>query len=156
MIERDLPRAGGSARLRLAERMTPAPITIRADDSCADALSVMDTARIRHLPVLDEDRLVGIVTRGDIYRRSPIHPTAEDPDRMLLLAHVSVAGVMTYAPRTASPTTSVSQVLRMMLLQNISSIPVVDDERLVGIFTDSDGLRALDAILSGEDGRDGG
>jgi acetoin utilization protein AcuB len=109
----------------------------------------MTMSHIRHLPVIDEERLVGILTRGDIYRRSPIHPESQDPDRALLLSSVSVAGVMTYAPRTAPPATPVADALKMMLEQNISSIPVVQGDRLVGIFTGSDGLRTLDALLAG-------
>lgn len=151
MTEHDLPRAGRSARLRLGERMTLAPITIRADDDCAEALRVMSMANVRHLPVIDGDRLVGIVTRGDIYRRSPIHPTLQDPHRALLIANVSVAGVMTYAPRTAQPATPVADALRMMLEQNISAIPVVLGARLVGIFTDLDGLRTLEVIFAQEE-----
>jgi acetoin utilization protein AcuB len=143
------PPPGRTAPLRIGERMTLAPITIRPSDSCVEALRVMESSKIRHLPVLEKDRLVGILTRGDIYRRSPIHPEIHDPDLALLLSSVTVAGVMTYAPCTVAPATPVLDALKIMLEQNISSIPVVKQDRLVGIFTGSDGLRTLDEILAG-------
>jgi CBS domain-containing protein len=118
------PAQRGAAPVCIHECMTSAPITIGADDSCADAMRVMEASKIRHLPVLDAQRLVGILTRGDIYRRSPVHPECQD-DGALQLSSVSVAGVMTYAPRTAPPSATLLDAVKMMRAQTKSTIPYV-------------------------------
>lgn len=132
--------------------MTPDPVTVTIHDSCLWALRVLQATGSRQLIVLDGDRIVGILTRADIYRRAPARLAAGAPDP--LLAHVSVAGVMTYFPVRVERSQPVRDAVRAILDNEIGALPVVDGERLVGIFTERDAVRVLDALLGSPGGTD--
>jgi CBS domain-containing protein len=114
------------------------------DDDCPveRALARMREAHIRHLLVLDGDRLVGIVSSRDLGR----------------LAHAAapaaglgpVRTIMTENPVTVAPETPVTVAARLLLESKIGALPVRDDESIVGIFTVSDALEALLTALEGQ------
>ncbi len=124
--------------------MTRNVISIRPEDPCALARRIMEGAAVRRLPVLDTGRLVGIVTDGDLARRMPYAPAVEDRRRSQddLLPHVKVSGVMTYAPVTASPFVSLEDAVAIMRHRRFNTLPVLEADRLVGILTMGDVLRA--------------
>jgi CBS domain-containing protein len=124
--------------------MTREVITIAPTESCQKALLMMHSAGINHLPVIDRDRLVGILTERDIQRRAPEQRRPSEPgSRKHLLALANVGGVMTYAPATVSPRTPLRQAIHLMLERRIGSLPVVDRGRLIGIFTTRDAIGLL-------------
>ena len=73
ITERDILRASASVRgslegILVEQRMTPSPIVASPNDSVADTMGTMTDKRIRHLPVMDQGRLVGLISIGDIVK----------------------------------------------------------------------------------------
>jgi acetoin utilization protein AcuB len=118
--------------------MTKQPATVAPDSSIGAALARMRRAEVRHLLVVEADRLVGIVSHRD-WRRLE---TGETPAGWESQA---VASIMTEDPVTVAPETPVTVAARVLLERKIGCLPVRDGESIVGIFTTSD---ALDALLS--------
>ncbi len=122
--------------------MTRQPASVTADCPINIALGRMETAGVRHLLVVDGDRLVGIVSNRDVRRllRDPAHPARlSDP----------VARIMTEGPVTVAPETPVAVAARVLLEAKIGALPVRDGEAIVGIFTTADALDALLRLLEG-------
>lgn len=104
------------------------------------ALSQMQEAGIRHLLVLDGDRLSGIVSTRDVRR------LAVEDLRSPLLSE-PVARIMTEDPVTVAPDVPVIEAARLLLEQKIGALPVRYGDRIVGIFTTADALEALLAMV---------
>jgi acetoin utilization protein AcuB len=119
-------------------------VTIRRDATAQAAWDVMRARRIRHLPVVSaDDRLVGIVTDRDL-RQVPFAP---DSSGQAMPAALRVERVMTAAVMSVRPETEVREAARLMHEQKIGALPVVEGERVVGMLTESDLLRALVEVL---------
>jgi acetoin utilization protein AcuB len=124
--------------------MTPDPITVSGDTTLPEVCRLMAGNAIRHLPVMSEGRLVGIVTWGDIREASASGATALSIFELhYLLDKVKVGEIMTPGPITTTPLTSVSRAAQIMLENKIGCLPVMSHGRLVGIMTESDILRML-------------
>ncbi|MBI3781236.1 MAG: CBS domain-containing protein [candidate division NC10 bacterium] len=119
------------------EKMSPTPITIHPNASLAEARACLDQHRIRHLPALEEGRLVGIITDRDI--RSAASASS--------LEQVRVADAMTRKVITVSPETQVQVAAKLMLTHRIGGLPVVKKGELLGIITETDLLNALVEIM---------
>lgn len=109
----------------------------------ADAL--MREHNIRRLPVVENGRLVGIVTYGDIREARPSAATSLSTWEMnYLLASLNLAQVMTKQPKAISPEATIGEAADLMLTHRISGLPVVGgDGSLVGILTESDIFRMV-------------
>jgi CBS domain-containing protein len=114
--------------------MTTDVLTIGVDDDLRLALQMMLWGGFRHLPVVDRDKLVGIVTEHDITRARLSRGLGPD---------ARVGQVMTCEPITVAPGDLVRDVAARMADRSIASIPVVEEERLVGIVTTHDVLTHL-------------
>jgi acetoin utilization protein AcuB len=125
--------------------MTPNPVTVTPETTLPEAHRLMKERRIRRLPVMDGDKLVGIVTWGDIREASPSDATSLDIYELhTLLAKLSVREIMTRSPITVRPTTSIARAAQLMLEHKIGGLPVVNRHgRLIGIITESDIFRVL-------------
>jgi acetoin utilization protein AcuB len=134
--------------------MSKDPITINDDTSMMKAIHLMKQNRFRRLPVLNEGRLVGIVSDRDLKEASPSKATTLDVHELYyLLAELHVKDIMTRDPVTVSPESTVEHAAQLMLENTISGLPVVDDQgKVVGILTQSDVFRAfmhITGILQG-------
>ncbi len=132
--------------------MTPIPITVAPDLSVIDARQRMVERRIRHLLVVEHDRLVGIVTDRDIRLNLPSPATSLSVWEMnYLLARLTVGEVMTKAVIVVEPERDAGVAARIMIDHKIGALPVMDGTRPVGIVTESDFVRAFahDAPLPG-------
>ena len=120
--------------------MTPDPITVTPQTTLPEAHRLMKENDIRRLPVLDNDRLVGIVTWGDIREASASDATSLDFFELhTLLDRMPVREFMTRNPVTVHPITTISSAAHLMMEHKIGGLPVVDHHgRLVGIITESD------------------
>jgi acetoin utilization protein AcuB len=125
--------------------------TVKPRASVAHARAILEEYRINQLPVVVNDKLVGIVTDRDL-REAPqavrvgaaaegrAEPAAESDD-------ILVETVMTAALRTLSPTDTLERAARLMRQERIGALPIVEKCRLVGILTRSDILDAFVAVV---------
>ena len=125
--------------------MTREVIAISPDTSLAEAHKLMQEKRIRRLPVMDHDRIVGIVTLGDVRGAEPSQASSLSIWEMNdLLAKLKVTEVMTRHPMTIRQSASIGEAARTMLDNKFSGLPVVDESaHLVGIITESDIFRLV-------------
>jgi acetoin utilization protein AcuB len=123
--------------------MTSEVITIPPDTSLAQAHKLMQEKSIRRLPVVDHDRVVGIITLGDVRGAQPSSASSLSIWEMNdLLAKLKIYEIMTQRPVTIPENASIGEAARIMLDKKFSGLPVVDDAgRLVGIITESDIFR---------------
>jgi CBS domain-containing protein len=127
--------------------MVPSPITIGPQATGAEAEALLEARRIRHLPVMDEDHLVGMITDRDIRLASMPRPRkgSNHPDALLQL--IRVEQLMTRDLVTVTPVTPIEEAARLMLERRLGALPVLEGERLVGIISQGDLLKALLALL---------
>jgi CBS domain-containing protein len=112
----------------VAELMTTAPCSVEPSATLVEALGLQRAKHVRHLPVVEDHRLVGILSDRDL-RRSVAR---DDP------ISTPVRELMSHDPLTLDPEEPSSRAARAMLEAGISSLPVEDDGRLVGILTLTD------------------
>lgn len=130
--------------LRVRDLMSEKPITVHPDTLMLDARQRMLQARIRHLVVTEGEGVAGIVTDRDIRLNLPSPATSLSVWEMnFLLAKLTVRDVMTRAVVLVDPKRSAAEAAQIMLTHKISALPVTEGERLVGIITESDFVRAL-------------
>jgi acetoin utilization protein AcuB len=121
--------------MTVAELMTVNPVTVELNDTLETAHKKMEAGRFRQVPVVDQQKLVGILTDRDTRRHTE------------QLAHIRVDAVMSGHPFSVHASTPVEKAAHLLTTNKIGGLPVVDDGRLVGIVTASDLLRALEALL---------
>lgn len=127
----------------IGELMTPCPISIRPDQSLADAHRLMRSHGIRHLPVLGEDRVVGVVSQGDLRLLESIGE--------IDIEKIPVEEAMIDRPYMVWTDTPVAEVLEQMIARRIGSALVVDQTslgrgRVAGIFTAVDAMKELEQM----------
>ncbi len=131
----------------MRDRIQRNPITIRPDASFFEARSLIHDKGIRHLPVVDkENRLVGIVTETDIREAGPSDVAMLGVKELTnLLGTLKVSELM--VPRekviTITPDTLIEEAIQLMHDNKIGCLPVVDQGKLYGIFTETDALAHL-------------
>lgn len=124
--------------------MTKSPITINKKTPVFEALEIMKKYKIRQLPVVAEGKLAGLVTEKELLTVSPSPATSLSIYEMnYLLAKMTVAEAMVKNPLTVSPGTTLEEAALIMRENKIGSVPVLEDEKLVGIITVTDIFDAL-------------
>ena len=124
--------------------MTPTPISVSPNTPVDEARALMQQHRIRHLPVLDHGRLVGIVSDRDIRLVLPSPATSLSVYEIgYLLTRLTVAEIMTRGPLTIAPERPITEAVRRMLANKVGTLPVVAGGQLVGIVTRTNLLQAF-------------
>ena len=125
--------------------MNPNVITVDADDSMLDATKKLKEHNIRHLPVLEKGKLVGVITDRDLKRASPSDATALEAHELLyLIANIKVREIMTKNPITVPYNYTIEEAAEILLQAKISGMPVVDkDGDVIGTITQTDLFRVL-------------
>jgi len=124
--------------------MRRSPVSVNRSDTLHHALRTLETWKIRHLPVVEGDRLVGIVSDRDLKKAAPSpfdRDTAEEFVRFT--SAVTVKEVMSKEVVTTSPHCPIEEAAALMFEKRIGALPVVQEGRLVGIITETDVLEAL-------------
>lgn len=128
--------------------MTPKPITIGPQQSIGAALARMRRGNFRRLPVVENGKLVGIVTDRDLRlaMNSP-YVLREGWYDTYLMEHIEVRTCMTPNPVVVAPTCDLIEAVHLMRSQKFGGLPVVEDGALVGIVTETDLLDCLIRLL---------
>jgi CBS domain-containing protein len=104
----------------------------------------MATKQLRHLPVLEQGEIVGVVTQRDLFKAAMSSAMGYgEKAQQAYLQSVRVKEIMVYPVVTVSPDTSVAAAADMMITRGIGCLPVVDNQQLIGIVTKTDLLRCL-------------
>lgn len=134
--------------MKVSDRMTSEVVTLNEEQSLRDALTLQRRHKIRHIPVVADGNIVGILTDRDLKRASPSLLSGIDQERYdELLDTTRVAQVMTRDPRTVSPETSLKDVAKILIEGKFGALPVIEKNSLVGIITEIDLLRVLHDLL---------
>lgn len=132
----------------VGQRMQRDVVTVTPGTSVTGASRLLQEHRIRHLPVVDRGRLVGIVTDRDIRRVLPSPATSLEVHELLyLLDRLTVGEVMTGKVITVTPETPTEEAARLLVEHRIGCLPVLQGDRLAGILTETDLLAALAEVL---------
>jgi acetoin utilization protein AcuB len=135
-------RAGRFNWMKVVDIMTKDPLTVTPTEAIGQADELMNTNKIRQLPVVQGQELVGIVTDRDI--RSFSGSLLESVETREAALTTEVREIMTTEPMTVSPDDDLQEAVELMINEKIGGIPVVDEaEGLVGIVTYVDVLRCF-------------
>jgi CBS domain-containing protein len=137
----------------VSEVMREEFVSLKVTDRLDFADDVMKLGRIRHMPVLEDEKLVGIVSQRDLLAASLSRALEFEPEhRRTFLRSVEVSEVMTRNVVSVPPETPLGEVARLMIRHKVGCVPVVDAAGApVGLVTETDLLRAA-YDLSGEYG----
>jgi CBS domain-containing protein len=114
-------------------------VTLNLTDSLYSAEKRMKVNHIRHMPVVDGDQLIGLVSLSDLQRVSFIDAySKEGTEDTPVYNMLSIRDLMIKNPLTASPKTTILEVSKLLASKEFHSLPVVDDGKLVGIITTTD------------------
>ena len=135
-----------AVRQFMTSPVTSLPSTARL----LEAGLLLRAGRIRHIPIIDEGQLVGILSDRDIQRCTPSMLTRVTADEYnAIFENTVVARVMTRDPQHISPDESLIAAASQLRSQKLGCLPVVENGRVVGIITKDDMLAALVQLLSG-------
>ena len=136
-------------RMKIADLMSTDLVTLTEDETLAHAQRCMARGRIRHLPVVREGKLTGLVTHRDLLAASfSIFAEVERNEQRRIFDTVRVVEAMHRDVVTVSPTLGVAQAASILLENKYGCLPVVDGEGiLVGIVTEADFLRLTVRLL---------
>jgi acetoin utilization protein AcuB len=129
--------------------MTRDVVTVEADTPFLEARLILKDKKIRHLPVVDSGKLIGVVTDRDLKEAAPSGATTLDVYEVnYLLLKMTVRDLIKKAPVTVKPTNSVEKAALLMHDHKIGCLPVVDEAgSLVGMITETDLLGVMVEIL---------
>lgn len=129
--------------LHVQDLMTTNMFTLKKSDSLMAAKSLMELARIRHIPVIEEGNIfVGLITHRDILS-STLSKLADIDrnDRDEIEASIPVSEIMRDDVYTVSPDASLKEAAELLLNHKYGCLPVIEKDMLVGIITEADFLR---------------
>ena len=130
--------------MKVRELMTTDVATIGRNDELTIGDDIMKMKRLRHLPVVEEGRLVGMLTQRDLFHAalSTALNFGEKAQKEFLKT-VVVKEVMTEEVLTIDPGADVKEAARLLIEHKIGCLPVVENGKLVGLVTETDLLRVI-------------
>jgi len=139
--------------MQVKDRMTPNPVTLTEDASFQDALHLMKEKKIRRLPVVAKDgHLVGIVVQKDLFSASPSSATSLSIFEVhYLLSKLMMKNVMTKRVVTVGDDCPLEEAARIMVDYKIGCLPILKEDKLVGIITETDIFKTFVEILGGRE-----
>jgi CBS domain-containing protein len=116
--------------------------TLGVEDELSLANDIMKLGRIRHLPVVEGKKLVGILSERDLFRSSLVEALGHEPGKARdVMKAIRIQDIMVKNLVTVSPAADVKEAVQLMLKYKIGCIPVVAGEELIGLVTETDILR---------------
>jgi CBS domain-containing protein len=127
---------------RVRDIMETKLVTISANERLSTVDDIMTLGRVRHIPVVQAGRLVGVVSHRDLLRASLSGLSQHrDAERRAFLAVVEIARVMSTPPIVIAPSATIEQAAAVMAARRIGCLPVLEGDELVGMVTETDILR---------------
>jgi CBS domain-containing protein len=125
--------------MKVKDVMVKEVATLDVNDELSLANDIMRLGRIRHLPVVDGGRLVGIISERDLFKRSLAQALGyASEDTRDLMKTLKIKDVMVTGVITIPPETELCEATKIMVEEKIGCLPVVQDNRLVGLVTETD------------------
>ncbi|MCF0261881.1 MAG: CBS domain-containing protein, partial [Sphaerochaetaceae bacterium] len=133
----------------IADRMKKNPVTATPDMSIKEASEKMKQNKAHRLPVLDDDKhLVGIISEKDILLAAPSPAsTLSAYEINYLLSKLTVKNIMSRNPLTITKETTIEEAVKLMVENDLSCLPVMEDGFLAGIVSKSDMFKILLEML---------
>jgi acetoin utilization protein AcuB len=132
--------------------MTPDPVTISPDDNFPKTMNVIHKHKIRHLPVIEQNRLIGIIAEKDLLSNQPSPVVALNLHEVhSLLEAIRVRQIMSKPVITVEGDCPLEEAARIMVENKISCLPVMDGESLVGLITETEIFKVLMEVLGGRE-----
>ena len=129
------------------EIMMGSPVTLTPEDTLDLASDVISLGRIRHIPVVEEGRLVGLLSERDLMGAAASQIFGlKQRSKAALLKSVRIKDVMKKKVVTVGPQTPIRDVAHLMAEKKIGCVPVVSDGSLVGLVTTTDILRYVEGL----------
>ncbi len=136
--------------MKVEDIMVKEVATLDVNDELSLANDIMRLGRIRHLPVVDGSRLVGIISERDLFRSSLAqalgYGTAATRD---LMKTVRIKDIMVTEVTIVSPDMALKDAVHLMLEKKIGCLPVIENDRLIGLVTETDVLMQYCKDLEG-------
>jgi CBS domain-containing protein len=137
---------------RVRDIMLKKMVTISESDTLSTVEDIMTLGHVRHMPVVHAGKLVGVVTERDLLRASLSHLTEfASEQRRAFLHGVEIGRVMSAPAIVIHPDASVEKAARLMADRKIGCLPVVEQDRLLGIITETDLLRYFAGLAPEDD-----
>lgn len=135
------------------DRMTQNPVTVTPDTSVSEALNVMRQNKVRRMPVVDKrGHLMGIVAEKDLLYASPSPATSLNVYEIgYLLSKLKVKEIMAKDVVTVSEDTPIEDAARIMVDHAVSGLPVVREDKVVGIITETDIFKVMMEMMGARD-----
>lgn len=136
------------AHKTVGDVMTRQIMVLRIEDNLDEVMKAMKLFHIHHVPVVDGEKLVGMVSHRDMLSmmHSRLQPFAGQEDRDTF-EHTFVMNVMTRDPVSVAPELPLASAIRVMRERRVGCLPVVADDKLVGLLTETDLIRVLAQLL---------
>ncbi len=139
--------------MKIRDIMTTNVVTVEEKTLIDDARKIMEAHRIRRLPVMRKDKLVGLVTNHMLLEASPSPATSLSIHELhYLLAKMPVKEIMVKNPYTISPDMPAEEALQLGQEKGYGAFLVIEDDRLVGVVTESDIVRVMTKVLGVREG----
>lgn len=117
-------------------------VTLNADSKLGFANDIMYLGRIRHLPVVKGENIVGILTQRDLYRASLTSILTNWKENKEFMDSIKVSEVMTKNVATINPDATINEAAQIMIDKKVGCLPVVKDKnKLIGLITETDVLQ---------------
>ena len=134
--------------MKVSKYMTTKLVVASPDMSVKDAFLMMSNHQVRHLPVLEDGKLVGIISDRDLRRPKWVDALEDWTDYYRINDETTVADVMTSNPEVAHTYDKVEKAIKVVREQRYGALPVLNkDEELVGILSAYDLLEALEELM---------
>jgi len=134
------------------ERMSRPVISVTPDEPIHDVLAMFKKEHIRRAPVMKDGKLVGIISQGDLLNASPSPVTTLSIWEMnYLLSKVTVKNVMSKKVISVTRDTPIEEAARIMADKKIGGLPVMDEDKVVGMITETDLFKVFLELMGARD-----
>jgi acetoin utilization protein AcuB len=138
--------------LKVRDVMTADPMTLSPEENLMEAIQMMRLRHIRRIPIVSGGQLLGLLTEGDLKRAEPSTLSHTQEEFTQVMESTQVNRIMIKNLITTTPDTPLVDAARTLWKSKYGALPVLEDDKLVGILTDNDLIGALVRVLDGEIG----